>query len=587
MRISVNHSSFRGQTSIEYLLLLAVVAVVVITAFSRGGLIDKVRNTAGDYYNTVTRVIMDSDDGTRTLPNGKTASVDTPNPIDGGWCPVVCPTGSGPTTIYGACECPAPAFGGQGCPSLTVSCLEGKETAGPNTGGACKGQVIYCGGTTSCGPCPAGQSCGAPPPVVTNTPGCGCADGLTCDPNQRCTPGLYGCPDSCTPSCTRQTCPQCYPPTGSIPDAQCSSCECPSGSFYDQASNSCLSYCPKPPGAVSSCNTWNGTSCVPVNCGTNQYCDTSKPPACQCQCDQYSYWNGYACVYCTADTQGHCTLPVSTGGSGPCNTGATTTCQSITCPNNMYCNTAQNACQCIAGTSWNGTACVTTKINGACGTTEGSCTAGTAGSITTTNSTYTWTCQGSGGGSNASCCAPVVACPTSGTICGKDACGNTCPGATTCGAGYQCSNNICQDCCTGFCGGTRCGKTCPNTCGYTNGTGTQDECCSTSTPPYTRCLGAETITTYPKPSACKSVQIPNTSPTSNYYYTCALKVTGGWVTPSCSNYNGASCKKNTGGAAWPGVCFSNNSSTTSAVSMYYNKAVTIECSQVYIPGGGA
>ncbi|MBF0512317.1 MAG: class III signal peptide-containing protein [Candidatus Omnitrophica bacterium] len=93
----------RGQVALEYLLLLAVVAVVVIAAFGPGALVDKVHDSAQSYYNTVARVIMDSDN----------SGLNNPNPIQGHWCPVTCPTQGGYSVIYSACECPAPAFGGQ------------------------------------------------------------------------------------------------------------------------------------------------------------------------------------------------------------------------------------------------------------------------------------------------------------------------------------------------------------------------------------------------------------------------------------------------------------------------------------------
>ncbi len=110
MKSPGTYNSTRGQTSLEYLLLLAVVAVVVIASFGPGSLISKVHDSAQGYYNSVTRVIMGAN----------------PNPINGGWCPVTCPSsgGAGPTTIYRSCECPAPAFGGQYCTganSLTCS----------------------------------------------------------------------------------------------------------------------------------------------------------------------------------------------------------------------------------------------------------------------------------------------------------------------------------------------------------------------------------------------------------------------------------------------------------------------------------
>jgi Flp pilus assembly pilin Flp len=58
MKMSTFPKSVLGQSSLEYLLLLAVVAVVVIAAFGHGALIDQLHNTSEDYYNSVTKVIM-------------------------------------------------------------------------------------------------------------------------------------------------------------------------------------------------------------------------------------------------------------------------------------------------------------------------------------------------------------------------------------------------------------------------------------------------------------------------------------------------------------------------------------------------
>lgn len=291
----VIHKPLRGQTTLEYLLLLAVVAVVVIAGFGQGGLVSQVHDSAQGYYNTVTSVIMGAN----------------PQPINGGWCPVTCPPAgsAGPAIMYQACECPAPAFGGTYCPG------NGQVNCGSSENGSSGGGVIPCGA------CPTGQTC--------NSSGqCACPNGLTCN-------GQNGSP------------------TGSIPGPGCTACQCPSGTTFSSTNNSCGQNCTQP------CTTWNGTSCVPVTCGTNQYCDTTKPASCECQCDQYSYINanGTGCVYCSADSNGNCTTPVTTGGSGACNTGAKTTCQALTgpsaggCPKNMYCDTkatdsTYNSCQC-------------------------------------------------------------------------------------------------------------------------------------------------------------------------------------------------------------------------------------------------
>ncbi len=135
MSTAVSHQSLRGQTSLEYLLLLAVVAVVVIAGFSQGGLISKVHDSAGSYYNTVTSVIM----GTNATNPG--ADAYNPKPINGGWCPLTCPSkaGSGFNLMYRACECPAPAFGGAYCGAVGNP---NPDPCQPNQ--SCKGPKVTC-----------------------------------------------------------------------------------------------------------------------------------------------------------------------------------------------------------------------------------------------------------------------------------------------------------------------------------------------------------------------------------------------------------------------------------------------------------
>ena len=111
MKICAAYRPARGQTSLEYLLLLAVVAVIVIASFGPGAMVQQIHDSAGGYFNSVTRVIMG----------------ENPQAINGGWCPVTCPSlGSSGSVMYGACECPAPAFGGLFCPPGNVPCGAGQ-----------------------------------------------------------------------------------------------------------------------------------------------------------------------------------------------------------------------------------------------------------------------------------------------------------------------------------------------------------------------------------------------------------------------------------------------------------------------------
>ncbi len=100
-----------GQSAVEYLLLLAVAAAVVMISFRQDGVLGKTQATSNEYFTSVTRVIMG----------------ENPTPIDGGWCGIdnqplassheVCPKNlpCGMEVIYRKCACPEPAFGGKHC----------------------------------------------------------------------------------------------------------------------------------------------------------------------------------------------------------------------------------------------------------------------------------------------------------------------------------------------------------------------------------------------------------------------------------------------------------------------------------------
>ncbi len=112
MKITAIKSS-RGQVSLEYLLLFAIVAFVVFTAFSRNGFITKVHDTSSNYYEKVATVIMNPID-----PTTGNHIDDRLQKIDGGWCGwSACPPRGG--LQFHTCECPAPAFGGHDCSGST------------------------------------------------------------------------------------------------------------------------------------------------------------------------------------------------------------------------------------------------------------------------------------------------------------------------------------------------------------------------------------------------------------------------------------------------------------------------------------
>jgi len=432
--MSAVYRTLRGQTSLEYLLLLAVVAVVVIASFGPGALVSQVHDSAQGYYNTVTRVIMGS------------GSDATPAKINGGWCPMTCPTsGYGFNTMYGLCECPAPAFGGAFCTAGNVSCVGSNlvDQFGNATNKPCEGQKITCNGVNSCGNCPQGQACGVVAATQQNPSGCGCANGLTCNPAD---------PTQCS---INGICP----PKGSVP-INCQYCGCPQGSFYYAAQSACVSCA-----TVFPCTTYNNQfSCVTTTCGTNQSCDLNPndPPEDygQCVCNQGGYSNGTACVYCTAttDSSGNPVCTTSTDGR---------TCSAVTCPTNMYCNGAQNACQCSG--HWDG---INGCVPGPC--TPGKCPAGavcgpdqcgTANGCNGSNACppagqpSLTTCNTTVGQSTTGQCVCTPNC--NGKDCGSDGCGGSCGNCVLSGSTCQSGTCVCtKQCANNQCGDDGCGGSC-------------------------------------------------------------------------------------------------------------------------------
>ena len=499
MNIPPAYSPKRGQTALEYLLLLAVVAVVVIASFSRGSLIDQVHNAAGGYYNTITNVIMG----------------ENPNPIDGGWCPVTCPPPNsyGFNIMYGTCECPAPAFGGAYCPGGNVSCGAGQT---------CKGQEVTCGqpgagGINPCGPCPTGQSC---VPVSTENPtGCSCigSDGSA-------STGLH---------CGLQSTGKSNGPIGSVPDSSCQHCICPYGTYPNGDANNpaCLSYCPQ------RCTTYNGSGCVPVTCQANATCDPDPklPISKECQCDNYAYASGFLCVPCQAGPDPHPSNPPDPNDqAGQCTAPNKdhTSCMPINCSKTEWCDKATNKCECITGTTWDSKKgdCVsgTCTANPACPGATDSNASGSANACGTDScgifcgnniasngkadggcppgSTCSSTKSGTPGTCVSNClacqswdassgqCVTTTPCATSSNACGQDSCGKSCGNHLGtngqpdggCASGSTCSSTtantpgICACVPTTPCGSSNCGT---DSCGVSCGTcgGASSECVS-STP---------------------------------------------------------------------------------------------------------
>jgi len=303
----LKHRPLRGQTALEYLLLLSVVAIVVVAAFNHGGLIDQIQGSAGGYYNSVTRVIMG----------------ENPTPINGGWCSVGCGEGSGTKVLYRVCGCPPPAFGGTNCSQGADSTCPADQT--------CNGAQVTCNNVTQCGQCPTGQVCNA-----QNQ--CGCPNNLTCN-------GANGSPKN------------------SIPDQTCSNCICADGSVFDQTQDACVPACTEP------CTSYDDAthSCQPVDCNSkfaNSYCDTTQTNTseeCQCYVDFQKLGGQCVPVTCTASGSGSnatCTVPKQ-------NSDGTYSCTPIDCAKKFglsYCNAATDSCGCDDDSNvqsyWNGSQCV-------------------------------------------------------------------------------------------------------------------------------------------------------------------------------------------------------------------------------------
>jgi hypothetical protein len=113
-----------AQTMMEYLILLALVAFLVITAMKPQGPLDAIHNATAEHYNAAASVIAS---GTYNAQSRTYSDIDAKiEPVNGGWC-------GWSTCIDGyqkfrECACPRPAFGGQGCSgSAIMDCNEGYQ----------------------------------------------------------------------------------------------------------------------------------------------------------------------------------------------------------------------------------------------------------------------------------------------------------------------------------------------------------------------------------------------------------------------------------------------------------------------------
>ena len=124
-----------------------------------------------------------------------------------------------------------------------------------------------------------------------------------------------------------------------------------------------------------------------------------------------------------------------------------------------------------------------TPVNGSCGSTHYNCTSGTAMNTQDHGGVYTWTCEGSHGGSNDDC-NEAAACPG-----GSD---SFCLAESDCGSGSSCQSGCCVSnsrsyaWITGSCSETCGGGTRPVTCQDDQGNTVSDSFCS-GTKPATSC----------------------------------------------------------------------------------------------------
>ncbi len=370
-----------GQTVLEYMLILAVVGVIVLSSFAF--LVPRVNKSSEGYYNSVSRVMMGED----------------PQPINGGWCPVAASNmqagAADNATIYRTCECPAPAFGGAYCDPTdsfngnNVSCLGASCTPTGTCVPQCAGKQCGpdgCGG--NCGFCSSVQSCTATGQCLC--PSFACSSPINSVPNATCTSCI--CPQYSTynagppASCDYPSTLVCPPGTGLIPNATNTDCICPQYSYWNFQTHRCVypsfpwncpnNLIPNPyfdPNAAA--GTPNSFACIcPLGSTYNSVdnschyapivCDPSKnwapdPTGTQCWCYSGFYYDctSDSCVFgtppdCPAACSGNnCGCAPNGCSCGTC--GANSTCSSSSSPGqcSLICTTQSvNTSQCGSAT---------------------------------------------------------------------------------------------------------------------------------------------------------------------------------------------------------------------------------------------
>jgi hypothetical protein len=442
---------------LEYLLLMALVAFLVLSSFKSNGILDMTRQATNDYFSSGTRAIMGG------YYNSGKPTFEKPAPVNGHWCAwSVCIN----DVRTRECACPRAAFGGKECPDEAIQACSGGPLVGicnaslglvydPSSPLICVCQAGYVWSDVDgkCVVCSSNGSCSAPAPACGTT-----------------TSGV----DNCGTSCTR---------TGAA-------CSCVYGAW-----SSCTGACPT--GSQTRSRTSGPASCT----DTTQSCSMS--PCCgDGTCDP-----GETCASCVADCSATCPCVYSAWSSctGTCPTGSQTrtltsgpasctalsqSCSMAPCCGDGTCDPGETCASCVADclatcpcvySAWS-------SCTGTCptGSQTRSRTSGPASCTDTTQSCSMSPCCGDGTcdtGENCTTCPADCTCP--GGVCFNDACCPPSCGSAECGGdgcggpcGYGSNCPVAGDkcylgaCCTPNCTGTPCGDDhCgdPLGCGYCPG----------------------------------------------------------------------------------------------------------------------
>lgn len=188
------------------------------------------------------------------------------------------------------------------CPSTETSCpthangvCDGDKTTYSCVSGSCKSS------TTDYDSACNGLSCDTKTRYCTG----GCSQGCSCSGN------AWKCNTSTDKSCTKYcdslgTCQDCTPPScsktncGCCTDSYCSTCgtgECAGNYDCNTGTHSCTSICNTNGNSCgTSCNPACPTECCTRQCDGSGNCKTCTPPACVCECGN---WTTRSCGYST------------------------------------------------------------------------------------------------------------------------------------------------------------------------------------------------------------------------------------------------------------------------------------------------